>query len=484
MVKREDIVAAGTQFSAAIEVVNRLNPEDLPAIITSQYQEIEAMDRYINNAMSRADHAKETTKKAKEAADAAKGKSAGFGHKKVAIEFLQDATGDIATAQSDLAQVQGDTLDALRISFDYEKKLGKITQYLFALGASNITANRVVVRELQQRLQGASEEELSELARQELESVVRQLKAQEDIMVKQETLSVKVKQQKEQINDNTARISTIEGMVASQADQLIEVVEKDLTQDQELLRQRKQGQEHSRRLDEIGRKDEEQDHRLDEMCRKDEEQDHHLDEIVRKDEEQDHRLDEMGRKDEEQDHRLDEIVRKDEEQDHRLDEIVRKDEEQDRRLDEMGRKDEEQGHRLDEISRKDEEQDRRLDEIGRKDEEQDCYLTEVIRKIEEQGQSLETKGGTWDSLITQHSDLLESHNKKFESNVLQLSQQWDSIELLQQENLALQERVRILEDNLAVLEDRSKTLATKVFTYSTLAVSAVSLIIGILHFFL
>lgn len=414
MVKKEDIVAAGAQFSSAMEVVNRLSPEDLPAIITSQYQEIETMDRYINSAMSRADHAKEAAKKAKEAADAAKGKSAGFGHKKVAIESLQDATSDIATVQSDLAQVQGDTLDALRISFDYEKKLGKITQYLFVLGASNITANRIVVRELQQRLRGASEEELSDLARQELESVVRQLKAQEDIMIKQEALSAKVKQQKEQVDDNTARISTIEVVTAAQADQLTEVVEKDLTQDQELLRQRKQDQEHNRRLNGIECKNKEQDQRLGEI-------------------------------------------------DHR---------------------DEEQDRRLDGINHKDEEQDYRLDRIDRKDKEQDGRLAEISRKIEEQDQSLEIRGSAWDSLTEKHSDLLQDHSKKFESNDLQLRQHGDSIELLQQENLALQERVRVLEDNLVKLEDRSKAFATKVFTYSTLAVSAVSLIIGILHFFL
>ena len=442
MVKKEDIVAAGAQFSSAMEVVNRLSPEDLPAIITSQYQEIETMDRYINSAMSRADHAKEAAKKAKEAADAAKGKSAGFGHKKVAIESLQDATSDIATVQSDLAQVQGDTLDALRISFDYEKKLGKITQYLFVLGASNITANRIVVRELQQRLRGASEEELSDLARQELESVVRQLKAQEDIMIKQEALSAKVKQQKEQVDDNTARISTIEVVTAAQADQLTEVVEKDLTQDQELLRQRKQDQEHNRRLNGIECKNKEQDQRLDEI-----------------------------------DHR-------EEEQDRRLDGINHKDEEQDQRLDSIGHKDEEQDQLLGAIRHKDEEQDYRLDRIDRKDKEQDGRLAEISRRIEEQDQSLEIRGSAWDSLTEKHSDLLQDHSKKFESNDLQLRQHGDSIELLQQENLALQERVRVLEDNLVKLEDRSKAFATKVFTYSTLAVSAVSLIIGILHFFL
>ena len=428
MINTEDIAAAGTHFSMALDVINNLQPEEIPAIINSQYHEIEIIDTQIKKIQSRTKEAEKDVKKAKESADSAKEKSAGFGQKKVAIESLQDATADIAEAQSGLAEVQIDTLDAVQILFEHEKKLGQSIKFLFALGVSNITANRAVVRELQYRLQGASEDELSDFARQELESVVRQLKAQADMMIKQESLSSKVKQHSKEIEDNTAQISAIEKMAIAQAKQMSSVVEKNLAQDQELLRQEKQNKEYSRRLDSIDRKAKEQDH-----C-----------------------LDEMGHKDEEQDRRLDEI-------DH---------------------KNKEQNHRLDEIDHKDEEQDCRLDKIVLRDEEQDQRLAEIDRKIEEQDHSLEIRGSAWDSLIEQHSDLLQDHSKKFESTDLQLRQHRDTIELLQQENLALQERVHVLEDNLVKLEDRSKTLTTKVFTYCTLAVSAVSLIIGILHFFL
>ena len=414
MINTEDIAAAGTHFSMALDVINNLQPEEIPAIINSQYHEIEIIDTQIKKIQSRTKEAEKDVKKAKESADSAKEKSAGFGQKKVAIESLQDATVDIAEAQSGLAEVQIDTLDAVQILFEHEKKLGQSIKFLFALGVSNITANRAVVRELQYRLQGASEDELSDFARQELESVVRQLKAQADMMIKQESLSSKVKQHSKEIEDNTAQISAIEKMAIAQAKQMSSVVEKNLAQDQELLRQEKQNQEYSRRLDSIDRKAKEQDH-----C-----------------------------------------------------------------LDEMGHKDEEQDRRLDEIDHKNKEQNHRLDEIDHKDEEQDCRLDKIVLRDEEQDHSLEIRGSAWDSLIEQHSDLLQDHSKKFESTDLQLRQHRDTIELLQQENLALQERVHVLEDNLVKLEDRSKTLTTKVFTYCTLAVSAVSLIIGILHFFL
>lgn len=59
------------------------------------------------------------------------------------------------------------------------------------------------MRELELKLKGASEEELDELARREIISVVKQLKAQEDIMKKQSDLSDKVRIHESRINELT-----------------------------------------------------------------------------------------------------------------------------------------------------------------------------------------------------------------------------------------------------------------------------------------
>ena len=50
-----------------------------------------------------------------------------------------------------------------------------------------------MVRELELRLSGASKEQLSDLARQEVASVVRQLKEQEDLFQKQEQMKKGIK---------------------------------------------------------------------------------------------------------------------------------------------------------------------------------------------------------------------------------------------------------------------------------------------------
>ena len=151
----------------------------VPSIIQEQFNGLKVLKQNVSEATKKAEAAKDSAKSAKE-------KSAGLFHKREAIESLQEATVDLADAQISAAQAQ-------QVSFEYQQKIAEITKYLFALGVSNIAMNRSVVRELEFKLKGASEEELDEFARQEIIAVVKQLKAQEDIMKKQSDLTEKVK---------------------------------------------------------------------------------------------------------------------------------------------------------------------------------------------------------------------------------------------------------------------------------------------------
>ena len=74
------------------------------------------------------------------------------------------------------------------------------------MGCANITVNRIAVRSIEAKLTGASAEKISELAKQEMMAVVRQLKEQEDILKKQEDLKNKIKESKESISDITNRL--------------------------------------------------------------------------------------------------------------------------------------------------------------------------------------------------------------------------------------------------------------------------------------
>lgn len=160
------------------KVYPQIDTKKLPELIQNQMAEIQRLDASVSEAMKSAEKAKKSAIEASE-------KSAGFGKKKVAIEELQFAT-------VDLAKAVGVGADAQKVSFEFQSKLAEITKCLFALGISNIANNRMVVSELEKRLAGASEEEISESSRNELLQVIQQLKEQQDLLYKLDQVEKKV----------------------------------------------------------------------------------------------------------------------------------------------------------------------------------------------------------------------------------------------------------------------------------------------------
>ena len=174
--------------------------EQLPTIIGNTFKHISEVDRKISNAVSRADEAKKL-------ADEASQKNAGwsfFGSdKKEAIEALQSAAISQANALSD-------SVDANKELFNNQKKMSEALRYLFGLGVANIAANRTVVRELELKLKNASQEELSELARQEITNVILQLRAQEDMQYKLENHDRILREHKVDIDKILGEINSFE----------------------------------------------------------------------------------------------------------------------------------------------------------------------------------------------------------------------------------------------------------------------------------
>ena len=174
--------------------------EQLPTIIGNTFKHISEVDRKILNAVSRAEEAKKL-------ADEASQKNAGwsfFGSdKKEAIEALQSATVSQANALSD-------SVDANKELFNNQKKMSEALRYLFGLGVANMAANRTVVRELELKLKNASQEELSELARQEITNVILQLRAQEDMQYKLENHDRILREHKVDIDKILGEINSFE----------------------------------------------------------------------------------------------------------------------------------------------------------------------------------------------------------------------------------------------------------------------------------
>lgn len=120
-----------------------------------------------------------------------------------AIEKLQNAV--ISTAKA-----LEESSDAHKKTFEYQKRLTNISYGLFRLGVTNIAYNRSLVREIELRLKGASEKEISELARNELVRVVTQLKEQEDLQKKLARLKEEVKTLKKSQNDINDSLTVID----------------------------------------------------------------------------------------------------------------------------------------------------------------------------------------------------------------------------------------------------------------------------------
>ncbi len=247
-------------------VIAQVNESQIPSIIQGQFSQLEAV-------RSKVSHATEMAEKAQDKAKYAGSKGAGLFQKKEAIEALQDAASDLAGAQVAQAEAQ-------KVSFEYQEKLGEVTKYLFRLGVINIAMNRSVVRELEMKLRGASAEELDEFAKQELLGVLRQLKAQEDIMKKQSELSAQVKDHDSLIGEGIAKDEEQDSELSRQASKdaehdrlFVAAATRDKKQDEELARQAEKDVEHDQLLAAAAERDQKQDSELERQASKDAEHD-------------------------------------------------------------------------------------------------------------------------------------------------------------------------------------------------------------------
>lgn len=294
-----------------------VNEEDVPAIIKEQFTSLERLKEQVQVSSEKAQKAQESAKKAKN-------QSAGLFQKKEAIEKLQDATSDLADAQISSAEAQ-------KVSFEYQQKLGEITKYLFGLGVTNIAMNRTVVRNLKMQLEGASSEELDEMARNEIIAVIKQLKAQQDIMIQQQDISAVAKQNKEdiefqareteQLKDRTEQLEKQQDILVknvsentakgSERDQRISLSErKNAELEEETKRQAKKDEEHDLLLKRAAEERGALEAETRRQAQKDAELEEETKRQAQKDEEHDARLVEVEKKNIEQDRLIQELTEK------------------------------------------------------------------------------------------------------------------------------------------------------------------------------
>ena len=226
-----------------------VSEEELPGVISEQFEEIVEIDRRIREVT-------EHCAKAKTNADQmilAKALN-----QKDAINTTQDAVRSLAEAQTALS-------DAQRMLFENQQKMADGMRYLLVLGASSIAMNRVVIAELEAKLKQATKEQLSEKAREELIGVIRLLREQESAFSKQDRMSDEIKmhgleiatihrvdaKQDEIDQRHDSLIAENASKNLEQDEQIAAGVKKDKEQDSEIQRQQNVDRQHDEQLKKI-----------------------------------------------------------------------------------------------------------------------------------------------------------------------------------------------------------------------------------------
>ena len=209
-----------------------INETDLPEEISAQFQTIVETDKRIQEAEKNCAVAKETADKMI---------LAKAFNQKDAINATQDAVRSLTDAQKALS-------DAQKMLFENQQKLANGMRYLLMLGASSITMNRIVITELEKKLTQATNEQISENAREELFNVVRLLREQESAFSKQDRMSTQIKLNSHEI-ESIHRIDAIQDETDKKHDSLIaENTSKNMAQDDEITRQQKVDERHDKQL--------------------------------------------------------------------------------------------------------------------------------------------------------------------------------------------------------------------------------------------
>lgn len=222
---------------------SQLSPADIPDFITGQMDAIKRLNQNAARARQTQERAEDSAQYALREAESARERakqaaelSAGIGKKKAAIEALQQTVVSMSDALNETTQAQEDAMEAqIQLSevqqsiIEYQEKVTEVSQYLFQMGALSIAQNRAVVRELELRLRGASEEELGDLAQQELKAVFLQLKQQLDLIERIDRLEEKHRELRSKYDELSKTAAVVSSLTTSHTSLIQRVYQLELS---------------------------------------------------------------------------------------------------------------------------------------------------------------------------------------------------------------------------------------------------------------
>lgn len=165
-------------IAALINQANTIKTENLSRENSVGYDDVDDPTIYITETEKKKGEARDKYNDLKEM------KKSHFwtiGRNKAKAEKTQDVLIDIIDAVDN-------NVNATKALFNNLTKLADFSKKLYGIGLMSIASNRIVVRAIKLKLEHASKEELSDLARQELETVLMELKRQQSLEEKVEQL--------------------------------------------------------------------------------------------------------------------------------------------------------------------------------------------------------------------------------------------------------------------------------------------------------
>lgn len=166
--------------------------DNLPAALAAHFEQLTILEQKIQGADARA-------RKAKTIALDATQKPVGFFGRKRAVEALQGSA-------LSLAQAQSDVLDAMRASLVYQRQISEIINQMLLLCVSNLAGTRTLLGQLQDELKKVEKGDYSETTKAEMARIIRELKAQEDMMSKQAKQSAMLHEHTMHIQEQDAHL--------------------------------------------------------------------------------------------------------------------------------------------------------------------------------------------------------------------------------------------------------------------------------------
>ncbi len=159
---------------------NNISESQLSDYINSRVDAIEEIERQAQHIKKKAEEARTFAKQASE-------QKIGFFGKKKAIKDSQQVYlkyGEVTEAQQDLNEML----------VRNQRRIAEITKELSNLGTMSLAMNRATVKRLEDILMGNTPKELSVAAVEELQGVIKDLKNQEDFMIRQQKTELTAKE--------------------------------------------------------------------------------------------------------------------------------------------------------------------------------------------------------------------------------------------------------------------------------------------------